>query len=105
MGYVANTRIKVGTSKTEDGELYIEVGEEVDEDAFDEDEWAALEEAGAVVTEEEFEELNPEAEEGGNQPSGTPSNMEQIEGTDLEAKAPEAVEEPAPKAAKKTADK
>jgi len=47
--------------------------------------------AGTVVTSKEFDALFPnfsaEPEEGANQPSGTPSNMGQVEGTDLAADA------------------
>jgi hypothetical protein len=47
--------------------------------------------SGTVVTSKEFDALFPnfsdEPEEGANQPSGTPSNMGEVEGTKLAAPA------------------
>jgi hypothetical protein len=104
MGYKAVTRIKVGTWKeNEEGEprtdSYIEVGEEVSEGDFDEDQWDELVAAKAVVDEEEYDRIRPELVEGFNQPFGTPSNLFEIEGTELQANMPdpeEAEEAPAP---------
>lgn len=77
MSYVALTRIKV--DKTQ----YIEPGEAVSEG--DVDDLDQLVECGAVVTEEEYDRIFPEAEEGENQAYGMPSNLEQITGTELAA--------------------
>jgi hypothetical protein len=90
-GYVANTQIKVGSFKTDDdeGEHYIQVGEDVSEGDFSEKDWDDLVQAQAVVTQEVFDILHQGTNEGANQPAGTPSNLEQIEGTDLQMNPPE----------------
>lgn len=89
MGYKANTRIKVSSHKEEDGQHYVQVGEDVSEGDFSEKDWADLLQAKAVVDEDQFKLLHPEVNEGANQPMGTPSNLEQIEGTDLQMNPPE----------------
>lgn len=48
-----------------------------------------LQAANTVVTEDRFNELFPEQDGEVIQAPGTPSNLGEVEGTDLEAKAPE----------------
>src|SRR5690349_12300136 len=85
MGYKAVADIKVGHKE------YIERGQEVTES--DVEDLDALIAAETVVTDERYEQMFPEAIEGANQPSNTPSNLEQIEGTELQADLPEVDEE------------
>jgi len=87
--YVANTQIKISGRKSEEGEVYIEVGEEVSESDWDEAAWDDLVQAQAVVTQDVFDVLHQGTNEGANQPAGTPSNLEQIEGTTLQMNPPE----------------
>jgi len=108
MGYKANTRIKVASEpldsnvdilKTVKVGEYIEVGEDVSEGDFEEDEWTELVAAKAVLEDEEYERVRPELKLGVNQPHGTPSNMEQITGSQLQVNLPdpeEVDEEPPP---------
>src|SRR4051794_12804456 len=89
----ASTRIKVSGQKTDEGEQYIEVGEEVDESDFSDKDWADLVLARSVVPDEEFDVIHPEVVLGQNQAFGTPSNLAQIEGTTLQVNSPEVDEE------------
>jgi len=79
---MATTYKAVARMKLSEGD-YIERGETVEDPSDD-----AIA-AGTVVTSKEFDSLFPnfnvEDEEGANQPSGTPSNMSEVEGTDLAA--------------------
>jgi hypothetical protein len=82
---MAKTYYAVARQKQDDGS-YIERGQKVS-DPSDE-----AVESGSVLTAQEFDAVFPNLREGddadgGNQPMGTPSNMEQIEGTKLAADA------------------
>ena len=92
--YVANNPIKVSTRKDEEGEGYVQPGDSVSEDDFTEKDWADLLAAKAVVTEEEYDILHPGVNEGANQGMGTPSNLAQIEGTQLQMNPPENQDDP-----------
>jgi len=92
--YVANSNIKTSSWKQEAGEEYIRPGEDVSEGDFSEKDWADLLAAKAVVTQEEYDILHPETNEGANQPTGTPSNLEQIEGSALQMNPPENQDDP-----------
>ena len=81
MGYKAVSRLKLDDGK------YIERGEDVSES--DVDDFDALIEAGAVMEDEQFDATFPEQVLGVNQASGTPSNLEQVEGTELQVNPPE----------------
>jgi hypothetical protein len=85
MGYKAATRIKSGSK--EDGFDFVERGDSVSEGDFDD--WDDLVAAEAVVTDEEYDVRFPEHSAPNNQPSGTPSNLEQVEGTTLQAEGAE----------------
>ena len=85
--YKAVARLKL-SSKSEDGPAeYIERGESVSKS--DVDDLDALVASGTVVTAKEFERLFPGRESGENQAPGTPSNLEQVKGTDLAAPDPD----------------
>lgn len=58
-----------------------------------EDNFKALVAAKSVVSDEEFEQVYPAAERGVNDPSGTPSNLQVVEGTKLQANMPKAGDE------------
>jgi hypothetical protein len=92
-GYVANTQIKVGTRKEEDGENYIQPGESVSEGDFTDKDWDDLLQARAVVTQDVYDLLHQGTNEGANQAAGTPSNLEQIEGTELQMNPPPPAED------------
>lgn len=77
MGYKVATRLKLAKNE------YLERGDDVSED--DVDNFEGLIASKSIVTDEEFDVLFPESEEGTNQAPGTPSNLEQIEGTTLAA--------------------
>lgn len=81
MGYKAAARLKVGHKE------YIERGESVTEDEVDN--WELLLESKSVVSDEAYALLFPEVQQGANQAFGTPSNLEQIEGTELQMNPPE----------------
>lgn len=93
--YRALTRIKVSGKDDDNGGEYIDRGDKVSagdvggKEAFEE-----LIQVGSVVTDAQFNATFPgfdeEAEEGANQPAGTPSNLGEVEGTDLES--PEGIE-------------
>lgn len=104
--FKASTRIKRGTWKEKDdraeGDDYVEVGDPVKKSDFED--WDDLVAAKAVLPEEEFDRVHPELVLGVNQASGTPSNLLQVEGTQLQVNLPEptpddkkAAEPPAPR--------
>lgn len=80
-GYKAAARLKVDDSE------YVERGESVSEGDFDK--WDTLVASKTVVTDEQYAQMFPEVQQGANQASGTPSNLEQIEGTKLQVNLPE----------------
>lgn len=83
MGYKAVARLKM------DEDEYIERGESVSAgDVGGKEELKRLAASGSVLEDRAFAAQFPEVELGENQPTGTPSNLEQVEGTDLEAKPP-----------------
>lgn len=84
----------VATLKGGEGEDDIERGEYVTAgDVGGEEDLQRLVASTSVLPEYEFEVAFPgfddEGEDGANLPSGTPSNMEQVEGTKLQSKAGE----------------
>jgi hypothetical protein len=92
MTYVVNSgRIKTGTWKTEGGESFIERGEPVPDDLFSPEELAKLLADNVLIDQDQFVEDTRVAPE--NQPTGTPSNLEQIEGTALQMNPPEPPED------------
>lgn len=96
MEYKAVTRFKLGPDDEGKNQGYIERGDsftpESDEEA------QRLLASGSIMEADQFDRTFPEVERGENQPSGTPSNLEQIEGTTLQAqpevKGPESTEPP-----------
>lgn len=82
--YLAATRIKTGAKEDEE---YVEVGDKVTKSQFDD--WDDLVAARAVVTKDEYEVLFPERVEGVNQAWGTPSNLAEVEGSELQVNLPE----------------
>jgi hypothetical protein len=95
--YLANTQIKVAGRKDEDGEEYIQPGDSVSKSNFSDKDWDDLVLAQAVVPEDLYRILRPELVLGANQPMGTPSNLAQITGTDLQMNPPDPdAEEKAP---------
>jgi hypothetical protein len=56
-----------------------------------EENFKALVAGGSVVTNEEFDRLYPDSDDEGtvNEPTGTPSNLREVEGTKLQANMPE----------------
>jgi hypothetical protein len=83
--YRAVARLKGGPDEGD-----IERGEFVKaSDVRGEENLEALVASGSIMTEADFNAAFPrfdaEAEEGANQPAGTPSNLEQVEGTELES--------------------
>lgn len=87
MGYKAVSRLKVSSKDDEGPAEYIDRGESVSES--DVDDFDALVKGGSIVTDERYDQLFPKVQEGSNQAWGTPSNLEQIEGTDLQMNPPE----------------
>lgn len=88
MTYKAVTRIKTGKDKQ--NVEWLERGDEVT--ASDVGGKEALEElvaAGSVMDSKKFDASFPEQELLENQPTGTPSNLEQVEGTTLQPEQPE----------------
>jgi hypothetical protein len=83
MGYKAATQIRGG----EKGNVFIfERGEAVKKSDFDsEEEWDALVAAKAVMADADYALAFPEQKAAVNQAAGTPSNLEQVEGTTLQA--------------------
>lgn len=87
MGYKVVSRIK--DEQSDSG--YLERGESVKKSDFKkEKDWEDLLTGRSVVTDQEFNALFPNfgddgAEEEENDPTGTPSNLQQIEGTKLAA--------------------
>ena len=89
--YLAVARLKV-SSKDDDGPAeYIERGESVSEG--DVDDFDLLVKSGSVVTEKQYAQMFPEVQLGSNQADGTPSNLPQIEGTELQLNLPDEGEE------------
>jgi len=81
MGYKVASRIKTGSK--DDGFEYLERGEAVDKN--DVDDFDELLAEQSIVSDEEYARQFPDQEEGVNQPTGTPSNLADTEGTPLEA--------------------
>jgi hypothetical protein len=86
MAFKAATRIKAGDDKS--SVEYYERGEDVSKSDFESDEWDELVAAKAVMDSKEFDVTFPEHTDPVNQASGTPSNLEQVEGTTLQAAQP-----------------
>jgi hypothetical protein len=83
--YKAVTRFKVPDG--EDGFDWIERGEDVTAEdlGVSDEEFDGFVADKQVMEAEQFAATFPEVEEGFNQPQGTPSNLEEIEGTTLQA--------------------
>jgi hypothetical protein len=94
MTYVVNTgSVKVSSQKDEEnGEQYLHVGDEVPDGLFTDEEVAGLVNDGVLVDADAYKEATPP--EVYNQAPGTPSNLEQIEGTQLQMNPPKEGEAP-----------
>jgi hypothetical protein len=86
MAYKAVSRIKTGDDKSD--VEYIERGETVKKGDFSDEEWDDLVAAKAVMEDKDYALAFPEVTGARNQASGTPSNLEQVEGTSLQVNPP-----------------
>ena len=80
MSYKAAVRLKLGKDD------YIERGDSVTES--DVNNWDGLIASESIVTDARFDQLFPQVQQGSNQAPGTPSNLEKVEGTDLQVNLP-----------------
>jgi hypothetical protein len=91
MTYKAATQIRVGGDEDKyDFELF-ERGDTVTKSKLgvDDEGWDALVASKSVMLEEDFDLAFPEVKRARNQAAGTPSNLEGVEGTTLQAPTPE----------------
>jgi hypothetical protein len=85
--YVAVARLKMASRTDEQSEEWIERGEEVSESEVNN--FDLLVQSGSIVTEDRYKAMFPEVQEGSNQAWGSPSNLEQVEGSVLQMNPPE----------------
>lgn len=86
MAYKAVSRIKTGDDKSD--VEYIERGEAVKKGDFSDEEWDDLVAAKAVMEDKDYDLAFPAVAGARNQASGTPSNLETVEGTSLQVNLP-----------------
>jgi hypothetical protein len=91
----AASTIKFGSKKDDEGFQYIERGEDVSQDQLgvDDEEWEQLIADEVVMEDDKFDAVFPEESGDLVVASGTPSNLAQIEGTELQVNLPEVPEE------------